>query len=564
MGLLSSLLNRAILSHLLVAVPPAVILGKIVADINEDALKLGAQRLHLATADQMKDRLLAQVKLSKHLLGQAERILDMDEIPFAQRQALLKAMVADGGIPHLLVYGPDGKFDSLVRAKTGVSAPPIDRAPLAAPLIRSVQLKGFSVAPAKLVEGHASVLLLSKWSKGQETLGFLGTTLSLQPFRAVAKDLVSRHLGDSGALQVLDGSGRYIISTIDSELGQKTTASSPFGAISERAREDLSQISTGTSMTFDDAQAQSRLGSVISAPELGWLIGTSRTVEVAFASLQRVRLRSLLLALAAGLGAGIFGLLLARQISAPIQALIRAVGRVHQDGFREDAKVTASGELGQLASAFNSALAQMGRYRSDLKKTTQMRLRLSRLVSPDAVRDFLAQEATVQIERPPQPVTILYADLTQSDELRALAIEDLTALLGDFFAMAHETLLRSGGRVDRYSGDAVIGIFQSPDHAQAGLKAARELLEDTRSLSERWQERARVDLEASVGLATGAAPIVPDADGELSVSGALPERAAQLHGWAAPGKIAMDEGTRKENAQVEAEALRDGSCFLVS
>lgn len=57
MPLFGRVLNRAIVSHLLVAVPPAVILGWMVISINEQALRQETQQLHLSLAMQLRDEI---------------------------------------------------------------------------------------------------------------------------------------------------------------------------------------------------------------------------------------------------------------------------------------------------------------------------------------------------------------------------------------------------------------------------------------------------------------------------------------------------------------------------
>ncbi|MEM7677797.1 MAG: hypothetical protein AAF449_17505, partial [Myxococcota bacterium] len=80
MQIFGRLLNRAILSHLLVAVPPAAVLGAMVIDINGRTLRQESQQLHLSVASQLKDALAARVNEATLLLGHAERILGLSAL----------------------------------------------------------------------------------------------------------------------------------------------------------------------------------------------------------------------------------------------------------------------------------------------------------------------------------------------------------------------------------------------------------------------------------------------------------------------------------------------------
>ena len=96
-------LHKAILSHLLVAVPPAVVLGVVVMRINEVALRSEAQLLHLSVANLLKESLADEVRLEVSLLGYAERILGM-ELDGDTKRAMLKAVVANGDLSHIAVF----------------------------------------------------------------------------------------------------------------------------------------------------------------------------------------------------------------------------------------------------------------------------------------------------------------------------------------------------------------------------------------------------------------------------------------------------------------------------
>ena len=69
------LLQRAVLSHLFVAVPPALILGLLVVDINERNLREDAQQLHLSVAGRLRDAVEAEVRLQQAILRHGERLL---------------------------------------------------------------------------------------------------------------------------------------------------------------------------------------------------------------------------------------------------------------------------------------------------------------------------------------------------------------------------------------------------------------------------------------------------------------------------------------------------------
>lgn len=322
-----------------------------------------------------------------------------------------------------------------------------------------------------------------------------------------------------------------------------TGPGTPFSSLHlEGGQGGLTHLSTGISSLFQDHAGESQLASVVSAPELGWLVSTTRPERVAFVSLRKVRVRVLLMSIAAALLAGVVALFLARQISQPVARLIAIARRIAKEDFHIDRPIHAYGELGQLAHAFNLALEHLAHYRRELRQTTQMRLRLSRLMASASAQEALAIAEAFEDE-PTDQLIVLYADIVIVRHVPDVKSEDLVALLGAFFSAAQATVERHGGWLDRYSGDAVIGIFvETPEPA---LAAAQDLIQDAKAVAERWRESTPVDLNTAVAIATGPGTLRKNIDGDaLSVAGPVVERAAIAQADATPGTILIDDQTR--------------------
>lgn len=543
------ILNRAIFTHLMVAVPPAVILGLMVASINESALRYETQLLHLSTANSMKQALDAQVRNAVFQLEHAERVLSIDALPFSERQDLLRALVASGAMPYLLVFTKEGRFDASVH----VDAEAVQRGNLVPGTLAKAQDHGFAIGP---VDDEGRTVVVIPWSNADGPLGFLGTTIRPADLSTQAQELATNYLGARGRVQVIDASGHFIIGPAG--MGQEGTA---FEGLSLTGSTDgLTSLSAGISKQFVDKQGQTQLAALVSDPNLGWIVGTSRPAEVAFASIARVYQRVLLMAVAAALLAGLVGLLLAKQISKPIQVLIRAVRRTARANFDPENQVAAAGELGQLADAFNTAVQELSQHRMELKQTTQLRLRLSRLVSSAAMHDALATGDENGEPEPDQLVSVLYADVVLPAG-QTINADHLVTVLSEFFGAAHETMRKYQGEVDRFSGDAVIGIFTGPN-PKAALAAANDLVADAHAVSARWQQYLGGPLSASVGIVTAEGQIrrAPDS-GELSVNGPLVELAAAGQNQAGAGRVLMDEATHTQTMN-QGERAPEGPWFF--
>ena len=552
MQIFGRLLNRAMLSHLVVAVPPAVVLGLMVMSINERALRLEAQQLHLSLATQVRDAIRARAEETATLLGHAERILDLSRLPITQRQDMLRALVADGRLPFIAMYRSDGAFDSLVRPK---GAPDVSRDDLPREVREHAVERRWGIW-----RRPSGPIVTFAWRRDDVVLGYLASRLPQGDLQQLCAELASRFLGDSGAVDVVDQSGRSVLSPTTDRVPDPSTT--PLAMVKLSGTGGLMSLEAGIAGEYVDGDGQQRLASLVSEPQLAWLVAASRPARVAFASLDRVRLRVILMSVIAALAAGLVALLMARQISVPVSRLVKAVRHAAKRGFSPEAKVTASGELGQLANTFNYALAQMAEYRRQVQHTTQLRLRLSRFAASNtSARELLARAGSDQPPRPPEAMAVLYADV-ELDHGDSLSTEHLVTILGEFFSAAHEAIRQEGGRVDRYSGDAVIGIFLAAQLAQpeqAALAAARTINADARAIGQRWSEMSPIRLHASVGVASGSGQLVLDLDdptGDPTVYGRVVERAASFQRRATADRVIIDAATA---AAVQADGLDPAS-----
>jgi adenylate cyclase len=105
-------------------------------------------------------------------------------------------------------------------------------------------------------------------------------------------------------------------------------------------------------------------------------------------------------------------------------------------------------------------------------------------------------------------VTILCADIRGFTVMASkMDTDDLIALLNDYFASMVECVFRHGGTIDKFIGDALLVVFNSPEpmerHAEHAAKAALSLQEGTRGVSERRRARGETCCGIGIGVHTG-------------------------------------------------------------
>lgn len=531
------LLHRAIVSHLVVAVPPAVVLGLMVVDINQRTLRADAQQLHLSVAGRVRDAIEADLEARFELLNHAERTLSIQSVPLEDKTRLLRALVASTHFPWLALYTEGGQLDSVVRPSDGTQAPAQQLQP---ELRHRARAKGRAVGRA---EGEDSLVapLVVPLKVGDEVRGYVVAPLELERLMPRIEALQASFLGPLGRLEVVDAQSRALMASPALAPGKVLGANSPFEGYRGEGQ-GMESVQAGVSTTFKDTQQEPWLASLVSSPELGWVVASSRPAAAAFATLSEVRSRTLLLALIAALAAGIVGLVFARGTATPVLQLARSVRDSARGGFEAEVSESGTMELATLGQAFNESLRRLDRYRKELRHRSQLQVRLSRHLTPSALHELLSQGIQRTDGGRDELVSVIYVDLARGVSLNASSdSHGVVDALQDLYAETCAAIEQQGGRVDRYSGDAVIGLFPRSlvgEPPRAAHEAAEDVLRRVAALSARW---ADIDLAVGIGMVSQTGQVVMASDGgEFTVSGALVEHAATLQQSAGRQAIQMD------------------------
>ena len=151
-------------------------------------------------------------------------------------------------------------------------------------------------------------------------------------------------------------------------------------------------------------------------------------------------------------------------------------------------------------------------------------------------------------------VTSVFCDLSGSTEMGERAeAETVFDLMRSYFDAARTALERHGGAVEKFIGDAVVGMFGVPeaheDDALRACRAALEIQERIASLNVDLNERFEAQIAVRIGVNTGevvagdAARREMFASGDAVVLGDAVNVAARLEQAAAPGEILLGEAT---------------------
>jgi DNA-binding SARP family transcriptional activator len=135
-------------------------------------------------------------------------------------------------------------------------------------------------------------------------------------------------------------------------------------------------------------------------------------------------------------------------------------------------------------------------------------------------------------------VTVLYCSPADALQLASqLDPEAYRALMSRYFKLARDPIVRHGGTLETFIGDAVMAIFGTPElHEDDALRATRAAVDIQAVLR-------GSGIEVRIGISTGEVHVVSETAEPLHVSGPPASVAARLEQRASPGDVLVDNET---------------------
>jgi class 3 adenylate cyclase/tetratricopeptide (TPR) repeat protein len=139
-------------------------------------------------------------------------------------------------------------------------------------------------------------------------------------------------------------------------------------------------------------------------------------------------------------------------------------------------------------------------------------------------------------------LTVVFADVVGSTALgEQLDAEDVRAMLAGYYSIAKDVFASHGGRLEKFIGDAVMGVFGLPsahgDDAERALSASLELRDRVRA------DPNLSDLKLRFGVCTGEVVATREPGADFLVTGDAVNIAARLQQAAEPWAILAAERT---------------------
>jgi adenylate cyclase len=168
----------------------------------------------------------------------------------------------------------------------------------------------------------------------------------------------------------------------------------------------------------------------------------------------------------------------------------------------------------------------------------RLRHEYARFFSPVVARQIAEDRSGQTLASKRRKITVLFSDIRDFTTIsETLPPEEVVELLREYFNTMVPIVLKHGGTLDKYVGDALMALFGVPlaqeDHAARGTRAALEMVAQIPALSPKWEARCGRPLRIGVGINTGEAVVgVMGADRrrEYSAIGDTVNLASRLEG----------------------------------
>ncbi|MFC4306268.1 CHASE2 domain-containing protein [Cohnella boryungensis] len=131
-----------------------------------------------------------------------------------------------------------------------------------------------------------------------------------------------------------------------------------------------------------------------------------------------------------------------------------------------------------------------------------------RYISPDLVKQIVAQHIEIKLGGDLKRITILFLDIRGFTPLsEKLAPSELVDTLNTMFNMITETTLRNSGTIDKFIGDAAMILFNAPldveEHERMAVKTAFEIQQGMKKIRDEIMDKYQCEVNVGIGIHTG-------------------------------------------------------------
>ena len=525
-----------------VAIVPVVAVGFVVSDVNRGALASANQ--------QLLDSVIEIVSIATTgTIADADRALVMVAAALGQppdtRAAVVEAALdVSAAVREIGFYDERGARITTVESRRELAPPALPDS-----LPEALRVPGQArTGPVKLAGGDAYLLRTLTTREAPVRTVAAYTSLRHVSARAIESGLL--HLPDGhiavvtpGAVAIADSRGEAVGTTVDRRSFGMLAMFDP-AVLATRTL-----YSSGDYERGDGTRVVGALRSIEGTPFTAVVELPYDVVYHSIASVRRVVAVSVLAAIAIAIAAGV---LLARRMTKPIEALVEFAHDLSQRRFDRKVTIRPRDELGVLGDALERAATDLAASESVIREEQAIRGDLRRYLPGTLVDQIVARKRSLALGGERREISVLFADVVGFTPLAEReSAETVVTLLNELFTILTEIVFRHGGNVDKFVGDCVMAVWGAseaqPDHASRAIAAARDMQRWLAVGNEMWRERFGVEIELAIGVNSGEAVVGnfgSETRMEFTAIGDVVNVAARLEAIARPDQILTTAATR--------------------
>ncbi len=150
-----------------------------------------------------------------------------------------------------------------------------------------------------------------------------------------------------------------------------------------------------------------------------------------------------------------------------------------------------------------------------LKEESQKRFiknAFSRYLTPGVIDEIIKNPESLELGGENRVITIFFSDVAGFSTIsEKLTPPELVSLLNEYLSEMTDIILKHGGTVDKYEGDAIMAFYGAPhhfdDHALRACLAAIEMKKRLREMQDQWRKQGRDALSVRMGMNSGDAVV---------------------------------------------------------
>lgn len=144
----------------------------------------------------------------------------------------------------------------------------------------------------------------------------------------------------------------------------------------------------------------------------------------------------------------------------------------------------------------------------DAQEKKKIRDTFTRYVAPEIVKEMLSNPEKLKVGGEKKEITMLFSDVRDFTTIsERLTPQELATLLNIYMGKMTDILFETGGTLDKYIGDALVGFWGAPldlpDHAYQAVRGAKQMLEALPEINREFEKRKFPKINVGIGLNTG-------------------------------------------------------------